>query len=139
MSHRRVPTAWRNIQVLDNQILCNLKPGGGVAYVGILLRSSVGTLVAGNTLLRCVRGIMIDSGSALNRIEKNTLRSCGSRGRLLPWGGTAAIEIQDSSNRNIVRGNRLEAIPGDGLEAVAGRIWTVPNNEIGENPGALAP
>jgi hypothetical protein len=128
---------WRNIQVLDNQVLCNLKPGGGVAYVGILLRSSVGTVVAGNTLLRCVRGIMIDSDSALNRIERNVLRSCGSRGRILPWGGTAAIEIQDSSHGNIVRGNRLEAIPGDGLEAVAGRIWTVANNDIGENPGAL--
>jgi hypothetical protein len=73
---------------------------------------------------------MIDTGSTLNRIEKNTLRSCGSRGRILPWGGTAAIEIQDNSNKNIVRGNRLEAIPGDGLDDIADRIWSVPDNEI---------
>jgi len=124
---------WKNIQVVDNQILCNLKPGGGVAYVGILLRSAVDVVVTGNMLLRCVRGIMIDTGSTLNRIEKNTLRSCGSRGRILPWGGTAAIEIQDNSSKNIVRGNRLEAIPGDGLEGIANRIWSVPDNEIAGN------
>ena len=128
---------WKFIQVLDNQILCDLRPGGGVAYVGILLRTSVGAVVTGNTLLRCVRGIMIDTGSMSNLVEKNRLRSCGSRGRILPWGGTAAIEIQDNSRRNIVRRNLLEAIPGDGLESVAGRIWSVPDNDILDNPGEL--
>jgi hypothetical protein len=119
---------WKNIQVVDNEILSNLV-GGGVGYAGILVRSCVGTVVARNTLTRCVRGILVDTGSRLNRIEQNTLRSCAS-------GSTAAIEIQDTSRGNIVRGNRFEAIPGDGFEEVAGRIWTVPGNVIEGNIGA---
>jgi hypothetical protein len=119
---------WRNIQVLENEIISVIH-GGGIGYAGILVRSSVGALVARNTLTRCVRGILIDSGSQANRIEQNTLRSCAS-------GGTAAIEIQDSSRGNIVRGNQLVALPGDGFEEVAGRIWSAPGNVIENNPGA---
>lgn len=118
---------WRNIQVLENEILSNL--GAGIGYAGILVRSSVGALVARNKLTRCVRGILIDSGSSGNRIEQNTLSSCAS-------GSTAAIEIQDSSRGNIVRDNQLIAIPGDGFEEVAGRIWAGTGNTIGNNPGA---
>lgn len=119
---------WRNIQAIDNEILSTIF-AGGVGYAGILVRSSVGAVVARNTLTRCVRGILVDTGSRANRIEQNTLRSCAS-------GSTAAIEIQDSSKGNIVRGNKLEALPGDGFEEVAGRIWTVPGNVIENNPGA---
>ena len=120
---------WKNIQALDNEILSTIF-AGGVGYAGILVRSSVGAVVARNTLTRCVRGILVDSGSRLNRIEQNTLRSCAS-------GGTAAIEIQDSSKGNIVRGNTLVALPGDGFEQVAGRIWSVPGNVIENNTGAI--
>jgi len=119
---------WKNIQVLDNEILSTIN-GGGVGYAGILVRSSVGALVARNKLTRCVRGILIDSGSHANRIEQNTLSSCAS-------GSTAAIEIQDSSKGNIVRGNTLVALPGDGFEGVAGRIWSVLGNVIENNAGA---
>jgi hypothetical protein len=119
---------WKNIQVLENEILSTIR-AGGVGYAGILVRASVGAIVARNTLTRCVRGILIDTGSRSNRIEQNTLRSCAS-------GGTAAIEIQDTSKGNIVRGNQLEALPGDGMEEVAGRIFSVPGNMIENNPGA---
>lgn len=119
---------WRNIQVLENEILSTIQ-AGGVGYAGILVRSSVGVLVARNTLTRCVRGILIDTGSRQNRIEQNVLRSCAS-------GSTAAIEIQDTSKGNIVRGNQLSALPGDGFEEVAGRIWSVAGNVIENNPGA---
>jgi hypothetical protein len=119
---------WRNIQVLENQILSTIM-AGGVGYAGILVRTSVGAVVARNTLTRCIRGILIDNGSRANRIEQNILLSCAS-------GSTAAIEIQDSSKGNIVRGNQLKALPGDGFEEVAGRIWTVPGNVIENNPGA---
>jgi len=119
---------WRNIQVLENQILSTIM-GGGVGYCGILVRSSVGAIVARNTLTRCVRGILLDNGSNSNRIEQNILRSCAS-------GSTAAIEIQDNSKGNIVRGNQLSALPGDGFEEVAGRIWSVRGNTLENNPGA---
>ena len=118
---------WRNIQAVENEILSTIL-AGGVGYAGILVRSAVGTVVARNTLTRCVRGIMVDGGSRSNRIEDNVLRSCAS-------GGTAAIEIQDTSKGNIVRGNKLTALPGDRFEEVAGRIWSVPGNSIENNPG----
>jgi parallel beta-helix repeat protein len=119
---------WKNIQALENEILSTIR-AGGVGYAGILVRSSVGAVVARNTLTRCIRGILVDSGSRSNRIEQNTLRSCAS-------GSTAAIEIQDTSRGNIVRGNQLVALPGDGFEEVAGRIWSVPGNVIENNAGA---
>jgi hypothetical protein len=121
---------WRNIQVLENQILSNVRSGGGIGYAGILIRSSVGAVVSRNKLLRCVRGIMIDTASTANHIEENTLESCGS-------GGTAAIEIQDVSKGNIVRGNRLIALPGDGVEETAGKISAVGGNIIQNNPGGF--
>ncbi len=128
INNGNLASPWRNIQVLENQILSTIM-GGGVGYAGILVRSSVGAIVARNTLTRCIRGILVDNGSQSNRIEQNILRSCAS-------GSTAAIEIQDSSKGNTVRGNQLSALPGDGFEEVAGRIWSVAGNTIENNPGA---
>lgn len=125
---------WRNIQVIGNEILgwewkAGHVLGSGISYAGILVRSSVGAVVARNKLTRCVRGILIDTASMNNHVEENQLFSCGS-------GSTAAIEIQDTSRGNIVRGNRLSALPGDGFEEVSGRIWSRPGNVIENNPGA---
>jgi hypothetical protein len=124
---------WRNIQVVGNELQgWEWKPGhvlgSGIAYAGILVRSSVGAVIQRNKLTRCVRGILIDTESTDNRVEQNELLSCGS-------GSTAAIEIQDKSRRNVVRGNRLSAIPGDGFEEVSGRIWSPPGNTISGNIG----
>ena len=119
---------WRNIQVLDNEVLSNVISGGGIGYAAILIRSAANTVVARNRIMRSTRGILIDFDSKGNRIEGNTLQSCGS-------GSTAAIQILDTSRGNIVRGNHLMAIPGDGWEQVAGRIWTVPGNIIENNSG----
>ncbi|HLN97802.1 MAG TPA: right-handed parallel beta-helix repeat-containing protein [Pyrinomonadaceae bacterium] len=125
---------WRNIRIIENEILgWEWKPGhvmgGGISYAAILVRSSVGAYVERNKVTRCARGILIDTDSRDNHIEENQLFSCGS-------GSTAAIEIQDTSRGNVVRGNRLSALPGDGFEEVSGRIWSAPGNLIGDNPGA---
>ncbi|MEP6719182.1 MAG: right-handed parallel beta-helix repeat-containing protein [bacterium] len=125
---------WRNIRVIDNEILgwewkAGRVMGGGIGYAGILVRSSVGAVFERNKVTRCSRGILIDTGSTDNRVEGNELFSCGS-------GSTAAIEIQDNSRGNIVRGNRLSALPGDGFEEVSGRIWSAPGNVIENNSGA---
>jgi parallel beta-helix repeat protein len=125
---------WRNIQVIGNEILgwewkAGHVMGGGIGYAGILVRSSVAAVIERNKVTRCSRGILIDTGSRDNRVEKNELFSCAS-------GSTAAIEIQDTSRGNIVRGNRLSALPGDGFEEVSGRIWTRPGNTVADNPGA---
>src|SRR5882672_4936098 len=125
---------WRNIRVVNNEILgWDWKPGrvmgGGIGYCAILIRSAVGTVFEGNKVTRAVRGILVDTDSMNNRVERNQLFSCGS-------GSTAAIEIQDTSRGNIVRGNRLAALPGDGTEEVAGRIWSVPGNIIADNIGS---
>ena len=125
---------WRNIQVIENEILgWEWKPGhimgGGIGYAGILVRSAVGVIFERNKITRCSRGILIDTASRDNRVEDNQLFSCGS-------GGTGAIEIQDSSRANIVRNNRLSALPGDGFEEVSGRIRSAPGNVIENNPGA---
>ena len=122
---------WRNIRVIGNEILgWDWAPGrvmvGGITYAAILVRSSVGAVVERNKVTRCSRGILIDTGSRNNLVERNELFSCGS-------GSTGAIEIQDSSRGNIVRGNRLVALPGDGWEQVAGGISSVAGNTLADN------
>jgi parallel beta-helix repeat protein len=102
--------------------------GGGISYAGILVRAARGVIVQRNKVSRCARGILIDTDSSNNRIEQNELMSCGS-------GSTAAIEVQDTSKGNVIRGNRLSAIPGDGFEEVSGRIWAGGSNEIRDNVG----
>lgn len=124
---------WRNISVIANEILgwewkANHVMGGGISYAGILLRAARGVVVQRNKVSRCARGILLDTDSSNNRIEQNELMSCGS-------GSTAAIEIQDTSKGNIIQGNRLSAIPGDGFEEVSGRIWAGGGNNVRDNPG----
>jgi hypothetical protein len=124
---------WRNISVVGNEILgwewkAGHIMGGGIGYAGILVRSAVGTVIERNKITRCARGILIDTDSRDIRVERNELFSCGS-------GGTAAIEIQDTSKRNTIRNNRLSAIPGDGFEEVSGRIWEGGGNDIRDNTG----
>ena len=51
---------WRNIQVIGNELQgWEWKPGhvlgNGIGYAGILVRSSVGAVIARNNLTRCVR------------------------------------------------------------------------------------
>jgi len=125
---------WRNISVVGNEILgwewrANHVMAGGISYAGILVRAAQGVVVQRNKISRCARGILVDTDSSNNRIEQNELMSCGS-------GSTAAIEVQDTSKGNVIRGNRLSAIPGDGFEEVSGRIWAGGSNDIRDNPGA---
>jgi hypothetical protein len=125
---------WRNISVIGNEVLgwewkAGHIMGGGIGYAAILLRSCDGTIMQRNKVTRCSRGILVDTHSQNNRIENNELLSCGS-------GSTAAIQIQDTSRGNVVRGNRLSAIPGDGFEESAGKVWSVPGNDVRDNPGA---
>lgn len=124
---------WRNISVIANDILgwewkANHIMGGGISYAGILIRSAKGVVLQRNKVSRCARGILIDTDSSNNRVEQNELLSCGS-------GSTGAIEVQDTSKGNVIRGNRLSAIPGDGFEEVSGRIWAGGSNDIRDNVG----
>ena len=125
---------WRNISVIGNEILgwewkAGHIMGGGIGYAGILVRSAVGVVIQRNKVTRCSRGILIDTNSRDNRVEQNELLSCGS-------GSTGAIEIQDTSTRNVVRNNRLAAVPGDGFEEVSGRIRvSSAGNDVSDNPG----
>ncbi len=101
-------TLFRNVRVLKNtivgashsQIVYNR-----ISYSGILIRAASGVIVRDNVVKRVSRGILIDSGSTNNRIEANTLVSCGS-------GSTASLTIEDSSN-NVITGNTLRDQPGD--------------------------
>ncbi len=125
---------WRNISIIANEILgWEWKPGhimgGGISYAGILVRSANGAVLQRNKISRCARGILIDTDSHNIRVEQNELMSCGS-------GSTGAIGLEDTSKGNIIRGNRLSAIPGDGFEEVSGRIWDrAGGNDIRDNAG----
>ena len=127
-------TAFRNVRVIGNTVIGSppTAPYGRISYAGILVRGATGVIVERNLIQRVSRGILLDSGASATVVRRNTLLSCGS-------GGTAAIEIGDSSN-NVVTDNVLENAPGETVYSaerskIIDQSGASKNNRIENNGG----
>ncbi len=126
--------SFRNVRVVGNTVIGSslTAPFGRISYAAILVRGAPDVLVERNRIQRVNRGILLDYGASATMVRGNTLLSCGS-------GGTAALEIADSSN-NVVIDNIMDKAPGDTVFSVEisqriSQTGTSRNNRI-ENNGA---
>ncbi|MFN2511650.1 MAG: right-handed parallel beta-helix repeat-containing protein [Pyrinomonadaceae bacterium] len=126
--------SFRNVRVVGNTVIGSsvTAPFGRISYAAILIRGAPDVLVERNRIQRVTRGILLDYGASATMVRGNTLLSCGS-------GGTAALEIADSSN-NVVIDNVMDKAPGDTVFSVEisqrlSQTGTSRNNRI-ENNGA---